>query len=72
MQLDGCPRHELENDVVHYCHPEERVNYALTLDVTNEVGGWVGGLGRAGRVFVCLCVHSRLSAVAIDRVTHSY
>lgn len=36
VQLDGCPRDELENDVVHYCHPEERVNYALRLDVTPE------------------------------------
>lgn len=36
VQLEGCPRHELESDVVHYCHPEERVNYALRLDVTGD------------------------------------
>ena len=37
VQLDGCPRHELESDVVHYCRPEERDNYALSLEVTREV-----------------------------------
>lgn len=37
VQLDGCPRHELESDVVHYCRPEERDNYALSLKVTEEV-----------------------------------
>ncbi|CAB1108709.1 unnamed protein product [Ectocarpus sp. CCAP 1310/34] len=36
VQLEGCPRHELESDVVHYCRPEERHNYALRLDVTPE------------------------------------
>lgn len=37
VQLEGCPRHELESDVVHYCQPEERGNYALRLTVTDEV-----------------------------------
>ncbi|CAN0086147.1 unnamed protein product, partial [Hapterophycus canaliculatus] len=37
VQLEGCPRHELETDVVHYCPPEEVVNYALDLEVTHEV-----------------------------------
>lgn len=37
VQLEGCPRHELESDVVHYCRPEERGNYALSLKVTKEV-----------------------------------
>lgn len=37
VQLAGCPRHELETDVVHYCPPEEVVNYALSLEVTHEV-----------------------------------
>lgn len=37
VQLEGCPRHELESDVVHYCRPEERENYALRLHVTPEV-----------------------------------
>lgn len=37
VQLEGCPRHELESDVVHYCRPEERNSYALRLDVTPEV-----------------------------------
>ncbi|CAN0281825.1 unnamed protein product [Ectocarpus sp. 12 AP-2014] len=32
VQLESCPRHELESDVVHYCRPEERHNYALRLD----------------------------------------
>ncbi|CAM9997641.1 unnamed protein product, partial [Ascophyllum nodosum] len=36
VQLEGCPRHELESDVVHYCRPEERENYALRLEVTAE------------------------------------
>lgn len=37
QDLEGCPRHLLESDVVHYCRPEERVNYALRLEVTTEV-----------------------------------
>lgn len=53
VQLEGCPRHELENDVVHYCQPNERENYALRLDVTDEVRRWAGhdwgrGVGSGG------------------------